>query len=133
MAKLATHGRDGAIHVVPMWFLWDGEAILIPTNHSTQKVRNLERDPHAAVMVDDSRTGLDLRGLTLTGEATLVRAPQSLGLNRTFHLKYLSAAEREMLPVDSYLGTDDVTIRLRPSRAFSWDLRNTPAGRALRG
>jgi PPOX class probable F420-dependent enzyme len=133
IATLGTFARDGAIHLVPMWFLWDGSHVLIPTSHSAQKVRNLERDPRASVMIDDSRSGLDLRGITIIGEASIVRAPTSFGLNRTIHLKYITAGERDMEVVDAYLGTDDVTLRIRPHRAFNWDLRNTPAGRALLG
>ncbi len=131
MARLGTFARDGAIHLVPMWFVWNGRAVLIPTNHTTQKVRNLERDPRATVMVDDSRAGLDLRGVTLTGQATLLRGSPSLRLNRAIHLKYLTAAERDLPEVDAYLGTDDVTISIRPARAFTWDLRSSPAGRRL--
>jgi PPOX class probable F420-dependent enzyme len=133
MANLATHYRDGSIHLVPMWFVWDGEAILIPTSHATQKLRNLERDPRASVMIDDSRDGFDLRGLTLIGEATLVRAPESFPLNRTIHLKYLTVVERDSKPVDGYLSTDDVTIRLEPTHAFAWDLRQTTSGSGAPG
>ena len=133
MANLATHSRDGAIHLVPMWFLWDGEAIMIPTNHATQKARNLERDPRASVMIDDSRQAFDLRGITVMGEVKLVRAPDSLRLNRSIHLKYLTVAERDSDRVDRYLSTDDVTIRLEPTRAFAWDLRNTASGSAASG
>jgi PPOX class probable F420-dependent enzyme len=128
MANLATHGRDGGIHLVPMWFLWDGEAILIPTNHATQKVRNLERNPRASVMIDDSRNAFDLRGITVMGEVSLVRAPDSFRLNRTIHLKYLTVAERDSAKIDAYLSTDDVTIHLSPLRAFAWDLRHTTSG-----
>lgn len=131
MAKLGTHSSNGGIHLVPMWFLWNGREVLIPTNHASQKVRNLERNPRATVMIDDSRNDLDLRGITLVGQAEIVRAPTSFPLNRAIHLKYLTAAERELAQVDAYLGTDDVTISLQPRRAFSWDLRNTAAGRAL--
>jgi PPOX class probable F420-dependent enzyme len=133
MANLATHSRDGGIHLVPMWFLWDGEAILIPTNHSTQKARNLERDPRASVMIDDSREGFDLRGITIIGNAALVRAPDSFQLNRTIHLKYVTAAERDSVKIDAYLSTDDVTIRVQPIRAFAWDLRQTSSGSAASG
>ena len=133
MANLATHARDGGIHLVPMWFLWDGEAILIPTNHATQKVRNVERDPSASVMIDDSREGFDLRGITVMGKVTLVRAPDSFGLNRSIHLKYITVAERDSERVDGYLSTDDVTIRLEPVRGYAWDLRHTTSGNAAPG
>jgi hypothetical protein len=133
MAKLGTHARDGGIHMVAMWFLWEDGRLLIPTNHATQKIRNLERDPRATVMIDDSRVGLDLRGITVTCSVDIVRAPRSYPLNRAIHLKYLSATDRDLPDVDAYLGTDDVTISLKPLRAFSWNLRNTPAQRAILG
>ena len=130
MANLATHSRDGGIHLVPMWFLWHEGAILIPTHHATQKARNLERDPRASVMIDDSRQGFDLRGITVMGEVSLVRAPGSFSLNRSIHLKYLTVAERDSAKIDAYLSTDDVTIQLNPIRAFMWDLRHTASGSA---
>jgi PPOX class probable F420-dependent enzyme len=133
MANLATHARDGGIHLVPMWFLWDGEAILIPTNHATQKARNIERDPRASVMIDDSREGFDLRGITISGEVALVRPSDSFRLNRSIHLKYLSVAERDSARIDAYLSTDDVTIHLKPNRTFIWDLRPTTSESAAFG
>jgi hypothetical protein len=33
--------------------------------------------------------------------------------------------------VKRYLATDDVTLRLRPTRISAWDLRNTAQGHAL--
>jgi len=133
IATLATRALDGTIHLVPMWFFWDGAEVLIPTSGATQKARNIERDPGVSVMIDDSRAGLNLRGLTIRGEATLVRAPASFQLNRVIHLKYITAAQRDLVPVDAYLGTDDVTVRIHPEKAFSWDLSSTPAQRALEG
>lgn len=131
IASLATLNGDGSIHVVAMWFLWDGAAILIPTNHATRKARNLERDPRATVMIDDSRGGFDLRGITFVGRAEIVRGPAALELNRRIHLKYVTEEGLGLEPVRAYLATDDVTIRFRPERVSSWDLRSTEQGRAL--
>jgi Pyridoxamine 5'-phosphate oxidase len=86
-----------------MWFLWDGEALLIPTSRRTRKARNLQRDPRATVMIDDSRGGLDLRGVTLVCEADLDESPAARELNR----------------------------HIRPRQVSSWDLRNTEQGRAV--
>jgi PPOX class probable F420-dependent enzyme len=131
IASLATLNNDGSIHVVAMWFLWDGAAILIPTNHGTRKARNLERDPRATVMIDDSRGGFDLRGITFVGRAEIVRGPVALELNRKIHLKYVTEEGLGLKPVHAYLATDDVTIRVRPERVSSWDLRLTEQCRAL--
>ena len=115
-----------------MWFMWNGREVLIPTSRSTQKVRNLERDPRASVMIDDSRTGLDLRGLTIAGRVSITSAPASFRLNRKIHLRYVTSSQRDLEVVDAYLGSDDVTVRILPERAFMWNLRDTPAGLALR-
>ncbi len=131
IASLATLNDDGSIHVVAMWFLWDGQAVLIPTNHATRKARNLERDSRATVMIDDSRGGFDLRGLTLVGRGEIVRGQAALELNRRIHLKYVTDDGLALEPVRRYLATDDITIRFRPGRVSSWDLRSTEQGRAL--
>jgi hypothetical protein len=41
----ATIGRDGAPHVMPLWFVVRDDDIWAWTYASSQKVRNLERDP----------------------------------------------------------------------------------------
>jgi PPOX class probable F420-dependent enzyme len=131
IANLATVNPDGSIHLVAMWFLWDGEAILSPTHARTRKAKNLQRDHRATVMIDDSRGGFDLRGLTLVCRGEIVGAPASRALNRRIHLKYVTQRGLELEPVKRYLATDDVTLRLRPTRISSWDLRETAQGRAL--
>ncbi len=131
IANFATLNREGSVHLVPMWYLWDGEAVLLPTSGATRKVRNLERDARATVMIDDSRGGFDLRGITLTGRAAILRGGEAVALNRRIHLRYLTERGRDLEPVDRYLATDDVTIRFAPERVSSWDLRSTEQGRAL--
>jgi hypothetical protein len=114
-----------------MWFLWDGEAVLSPTDRRTRKARNLRRDPRATLMIDDSRGGFDLRGITLVCQAEIVESPASRELNRIVHLKYVTEAGIGLDAVQRYLATDDVTLRFRPTRISSWDLRSTEQGRAL--
>jgi PPOX class probable F420-dependent enzyme len=131
IANLATVDPDGSAHVVGMWFLWEGGRLLLPTNRRTRKAKNVARDARVTVMIDDSRGGLDLRGVTLVGRAELLGGPEALELNRRIHLKYLTERGRDLEPVDRYLSTDDVTICLTPVRVSSWDLRRTPAGHEL--
>ncbi len=130
-ANLATLNRDGSIHLVAMWFLHSDGALLIPTSGATRKIRNLERDARATIMVDDSRGGFDLRGVTLTGYAEIVRGERAFELNRRVHLKYVTQEGLALEPVRTYLATDDVTIAFRPERVSSWDLRSTEQCRVL--
>lgn len=54
-AKLATVRRDGRPHVVPVWFVMDGDDVLFTTGETTVKGRNLRREGRAAICVDDDR------------------------------------------------------------------------------
>ena len=131
IANLATVNADGSVHLVGMWFLWEDGVLLFPTSARTRKARNLERDPRATVMIDDSRGGLDLRGVTLVCRGDVVRDEDARTVNRRIHLKYLTERGRELPEVDRYLSTDDVTLRLQPVRVSAWDLRTTAGGAAL--
>ncbi|KQX46222.1 MULTISPECIES: PPOX class F420-dependent oxidoreductase [unclassified Streptomyces] len=51
--KLATVRDDGSPHVVPIWFLLDGDDIVFNTGKDTVKGRNLARDGRASLCVDD--------------------------------------------------------------------------------
>lgn len=131
IANLATIDADGSVHLVGMWFLWDGEALLLPTSHTTRKAKNIARDPRATIMIDDSRGGFDLRGITLVGRGELLDGDEALATNRRIHLKYVTERGRDLEAVERYLATDDVTIRFVPERVSAWNLRDTEQGQAL--
>ena len=82
-------------------------------------------------MIDDSRGGFDLRGLTVIGRAELQDGPDAVVTNRLIHLKYVTERGRGLEAVERYLATDNVTIRLVPERVSAWNLRDTPQGRVL--
>ncbi len=51
--KLATVRRDGRPHVVPIWFVLDGDDVVLTTGADTVKGRNIRRDPRVGLCVDD--------------------------------------------------------------------------------
>lgn len=52
-AKVATTMSGGQPHVMPVWFVLDGEELVFTTGAGSVKGRNLRRDPRLAVVVDD--------------------------------------------------------------------------------
>ncbi len=52
-AKVATSGPGGQPHVMPVWFVLDGEELVFTTWGDSVKGRNLRRDPRAAVVIDE--------------------------------------------------------------------------------
>lgn len=53
--KLATVRADGSPHVVPVWFVLDGDDLVFNTGGTSVKGRNLRRDPRAALTVDEEQ------------------------------------------------------------------------------
>ncbi|GAA1814576.1 PPOX class F420-dependent oxidoreductase [Luedemannella flava] len=72
--KLATAGPP---HVVPVWFVLDGDDVLFTTGRESAKGRRLARDDRAALCVDDEHPPFAfvmLRGrATLSGDLTEMR------------------------------------------------------------
>jgi PPOX class probable F420-dependent enzyme len=52
-AKVATTMSDGHPHVMPVWFVLDGGAIVFTTPAESVKGRALRRDPRIALVVDE--------------------------------------------------------------------------------
>jgi PPOX class probable F420-dependent enzyme len=131
IANLATLNADGTIHLVPMWFAAERDTILLATGSRSQKVRNLERDPRATLMLHDSRPGFEVCGVSLVGRAEIVRPPNAAELVSRVHRRYVRDRGLQLEPVRQLLDSDDVAIRFRPERALSWDERPSDAARAL--
>ncbi|MGH7643085.1 MAG: PPOX class F420-dependent oxidoreductase [Candidatus Dormibacteria bacterium] len=53
LAAAATLGPDGAPQATVVWFLLEGEQVLINTKVGRSKVRNLDRDPRVALAIFD--------------------------------------------------------------------------------
>jgi PPOX class probable F420-dependent enzyme len=68
-AKLATVRHDGRPHVVPVWFVLDGDDLVFTTGAGTVKGRAMRRDPRVGVCVDDENPPFAF--VTIEGRATL--------------------------------------------------------------
>lgn len=51
--KLATVRKDGRPHVVPIWFVLDGDTLIFTTAEATVKAANIRRDARISLCVDD--------------------------------------------------------------------------------
>ena len=76
--RLAVHGPPGRDpHIVPIWFWWDGEAVLVFSKPDAQKVRNMRENP--AVMLARRRPGRGLRRRHARGSRRAARRPDRRG------------------------------------------------------
>jgi len=123
VASLATNHPDGSIHVVAVWYWFDGTYIYVATSTRSRKARNLQSNPKLSLMID-SRNPAASRGVNIAGTAQLLTGESSRKLNEHVHGKYLSPAARadpRVGPV--FAGWDDTTIQITPASVIAWDMR----------
>lgn len=76
---LVTIGPDGMPHPVPMNYGLDEEGrILITSFAKSQKVRNLERDPRAALLVESGDSYDTLKAVIAFTDVEIVREPDEI-------------------------------------------------------
>lgn len=71
LGHLGTIDAEGRPEVNPVWFLWDGEHVLISVKAETKKLRNLRRDPHVAISFPnraDQDRYVEIRGQVIAFE-----------------------------------------------------------------
>src|SRR5215475_10142138 len=78
IAIVSSNGPRGFPHSMPLWFVpRDGE-VWIWTYAKSQKVRNLERDPRATLLIETGTEYQDLRGVQIEAEAELIRDTETI-------------------------------------------------------
>lgn len=66
LAHLATIGPDGAPQTSPVWFHWEDGLIEVSVYETSQKLKNMQRDPRVALSVVDPKDAyryLEFRGV----------------------------------------------------------------------
>lgn len=123
IASIATQSPNGSIHMVAVWYWFDGTNIYIATSSRSRKARNLQSSPKITIMID-SRDPAASFGVTISGTARLLSGEESQKKNKEIHTKYLTPtalADPRVGPV--FAGWDDVTIQVAPESVISWDMR----------
>ena len=71
--QVASIGRDGSPHLTTLFYVPLDGGIAFWTYARSQKMRNLERDPRVSCLVEDGTDYFELRGVSMTGRAEIVR------------------------------------------------------------
>jgi PPOX class probable F420-dependent enzyme len=123
VASLATQNPDGSIHIVAVWYWFDGARIYVATSARSRKARNLQSNPKVSIMLD-ARDPAASCGINVAGTAQILTGDLSRQWNAQIHRKYLSEAalaDTRVGPV--FASWDDVTIQITPTSVISWDMR----------
>lgn len=122
--RVATLSADGAPHVSPLWFVWDGTSMWLYSVVRSKRWADLRSDPRIAVVVDTGEEYDELRGVELSGVAEFVgEVPRTGELRAELDVAETLFARKnfglEEMPHDGR----HAWIRLTPDRTVSWDFR----------
>ena len=135
---VATLGPRGWPHVMPLWYvlrepagdsLPDGppRQIWVWTYAKSQKVRNLERDPRATLLVETGTEYNELHGIQIEADATLHRdLDVKVGFARELTARYtegIESVEGDAAAALLAQAAKRVAISFEPRRIATWDHR----------
>jgi len=122
----ATIGPGGRPHLMPLWYVRDGNTLLAWTYGKSQKVRNLERDARATVQLEVGRDVYgELRGVMLECDVAIERDPARVGeLGMKLMARYAGGElSQEARASVLQQAPKRVLLRFTPTRIVSWDHR----------
>lgn len=121
-ARLSYVWRDGSPRVVPMWFHWTGQALLMGAPPNAPKMRALGADTPVSLVIDDSQWPYQV--LTVHGRAGVEVVDESFPEYAAMACRYLGAEGGAgfmdaRLQTFGHVGWSRITIR--PEQAHLLD------------
>jgi len=125
--RVATIGADGAPHVTPLWFVWDGSSLWLTSVVRSQRWTDVQRDHRVSVVIDAGDGFMELRGVEISGVvASIGEVPRTGEPNAELDIP-------ERLYADKYAGGQiyhdgrHAWLRVVPEKIVSWDFRKMGA------
>lgn len=134
--RISTISPSGRINATPLWFAWHAGKIWAYCRG--QKVDNLRRNPQCTVLVDKATRFLELQGIMIQGEATVLEdaaaeaADPDLAavrdiMGRKYHGGHGEAATGEPTPMAaSARGRSWRWVSITPTHIVTWDNTKLP-------
>ena len=120
-------GVRGWPHSMPLWYVPRDTDIWIYTYTKSQKVKNLERDPRATLLVETGHEYGELRGVEIEAEAEIHRdADTVFDVATELTVRYsddISSVEGDAAEALKAQARKRVAVRFEPRRIASWDHR----------
>lgn len=110
IARLATNGPDGYPHVIPLWFMLDGDDVVMVSERPLRKVKNLRENPKASVQVGGEPG--DTAAYLIRGTVTISDDTNNEWTNKlTYHYESKEEADKHVV---EWADLDMLVLRLKP-------------------
>jgi PPOX class probable F420-dependent enzyme len=107
-ASLATINRDGSPHLSTMWYLLDGDTIVMNTRRGRVKDRNMVADPRVSICIEDGYRYVTISGRVELNSDQSVAQPDIYALAVRYEGK--ESADRQV--AEAFGSQERVTMRL---------------------
>ena len=122
---VGSFGPSGWPHLMPLWYVARDGEIWIWTYAKSQKVRNLERDPRATLLIETGHEYAELRGVQIEAEAEIHRdTDKVVEFAKELTVRYsdgIDSVEGDAAKALEAQAPKRVAIRFVPKRVASWD------------
>jgi len=120
-------GPRGWPHSMPMWFVVRDGDIWVWTYAKSQKVKNLERDPRATLLIETGFEYTELRGIQIEANAELIRdTDQVFEFAKELTVRYaegIESVDGDAAEALKAQAPKRVAIHFEPVRVATWDHR----------
>lgn len=114
IAWLATVDGSGTPQPNPVWFIWDGQTVLIYSQPDQAKIRNVERSGRVSLNFNSDFHGGDVA--ILTGTATIEPTGPAADQNPAYIQKYADGIASINMTPESFASSYSVPIRITPQK-----------------
>lgn len=133
VCRVASVGGDGAPHVTPLWFIWDGTHLWLNSIVRSQRWVDLQNQPRTAVVIDGGVEFIDLHGVEIEGSVEPVGdIPRTAEPNEELAPIELAFARKYANSDVFFPDGRHAWLRVVPSKISSWDFRKNEALRSRR-
>ncbi len=123
---LVSNGKDGYPHPMPMWYaIDDKKCIYMTTFRKSQKVKNLRKDPKAALLIESGDTYQELKSLIIYTNVELIEEVEAVkDILEQIALQRGDMQENANQDIrEGMLKTAEkrIGMKFKPKRIVSWD------------
>lgn len=115
---LVTVASDRTPVPTPIWFLWDGETVLVYSQPDKPKLRHITSNPRVAVALRTDEHGDDLA--VITGEAAVDASVPPPDRVPAYLEKYAGEIARLEYTPESFAASYSVPVRITPTKLRAW-------------
>lgn len=110
VARMSTVDPDGYPHTVPVWFMLNGDEIVVISVSSTRKVGHIKANPKGAIAIGGDPA--DGGGYLIKGDFSIEADPEDAWVRKlTYHYETPEQAEKD---IADWADLDIILLRLKP-------------------